>query len=136
MLRSRGRFLRITLTSFTLVRSQVAIQDWPGLLGQCYDHCQPGGASRLLKGAPASSATTTPSRKTSSTWKWLTEFRRLSPPPLGFDIAPRLPALLEEAGFRDVELTQKVVPLGTWPKDRTLKELGEVVPGFSFWKWH
>jgi hypothetical protein len=59
----------------------------------------------------------------SSTHKWLAEFRRLSAP-LGFDVTPRLPDMLREAGFEDVRLVQKVVPLGTWPKDPALKEIG------------
>ncbi len=32
--------------------------------------------------------------------------------------------MLEEAGFQEVELMQKVVPMGAWPRDKALKELG------------
>lgn len=58
-----------------------------------------------------------------ATHKWLTEFRRLSAP-LKFDIAPEIPGMLKEAGFEDVEFTQKIVPMGTWTKDPKLKEIG------------
>jgi hypothetical protein len=41
------------------------------------------------------------------------------------DIAPQLKAWLEEAGFEDVTETVYPVPLGPWPKDRKLKEIGK-----------
>ena len=58
-----------------------------------------------------------------ATHKWLMEFRRLSTP-MGFDIAPKLPDMLKEAGFEGADFVQKVVPMGTWPKDPKLKEVG------------
>ncbi len=101
-----------------------AIQDWPALLHQCYDHCTPGGKVEIAEGRANFFCDDDSLEESSSTFKWLTEFRRLSTP-LGFDIAPQLPKLLEEAGFTEVQLLQKVVPLGTWPKNAALKELGK-----------
>ncbi|WEW59053.1 hypothetical protein PRK78_004521 [Emydomyces testavorans] len=43
---------------------------------------------------------------------------------IDFDPIPRCPGLLRQAGFQDVELTEKVVPIGTWPKDKKLKTRG------------
>ncbi|KAK0711774.1 S-adenosyl-L-methionine-dependent methyltransferase [Lasiosphaeris hirsuta] len=100
-----------------------AIADWPALLRRCHKHLVPGGQLEVSEGRtdfwcddgslPADSATS----------KWLTEFRRLARP-LGFDISPKLPGMLKEAGFTDVEFRQRVVPCGTWPKDPALKEIG------------
>ncbi|KAK5655087.1 hypothetical protein OQA88_5986 [Cercophora sp. LCS_1] len=59
----------------------------------------------------------------SATYKWLSEFRRLSEP-LQFDVAPKLGGLLREAGFEDVEFDQRVIPLGPWPREKALKEVG------------
>ncbi|KAF5017816.1 hypothetical protein F66182_10230 [Fusarium sp. NRRL 66182] len=100
-----------------------AIQDWPALLTQCYHHCKPGGQVEISEGRANFFCDDASLRKDSATYKWLVEFRRLSSP-LGFDIAPKLPGMLKEAGFKDVGFVQKVVPMGTWPKDPKLKEIG------------
>lgn len=34
--------------------------------------------------------------------------------------------MLEDAGFEDVQFVQRRVPLGTWPRDPLLKEIGRV----------
>lgn len=53
------------------------------------------------------------------------EFTRLSRQVgYDFDIFPHLDGWLQNAGFSDVETTQKVLPVGTWPKDKGLKTLG------------
>lgn len=100
-----------------------AIQDWPALLRQCFEHCKPGGRVEIAEGRANFFCDDGSLTEETATHRWLTEFRRLSTP-LGFDIAPKLPDLLSQAGFEDTELTQKVVPLGTWPKDKELKEIG------------
>ncbi|KAK0390738.1 hypothetical protein NLU13_0241 [Sarocladium strictum] len=100
-----------------------AIQDWPGLLRQCYEHCKPGGAVEIVEGRANFFCDDGTLGEDTQTYKWLMEFRRLSGP-LGFDIAPSMPDLLRDAGFEDVQITQKVIPLGTWPKDKRLKEIG------------
>ncbi|KAL3962461.1 hypothetical protein ACCO45_003984 [Purpureocillium lilacinum] len=100
-----------------------AIKDWPGLLGQCFNHIKPGGRVEISEGRPNFWCDDDTLTEDTATYKWLTEFRRLSEP-LGFDIAPKLPEMLKNTGFQDVKFTQKIVPLGTWPKDPVLKELG------------
>jgi hypothetical protein len=105
-----------------------AIQDWPGLLEQCFNHCKPGGAIEIAEGRANFFCDDDSLGEDTQTFKWLTEFRRLSGP-LGFDIAPKMPDLLRGAGFENVEIVQKVVPLGTWPKDKHLKEVGKWFKG-------
>ncbi|KAK3331480.1 S-adenosyl-L-methionine-dependent methyltransferase [Apodospora peruviana] len=100
-----------------------AIQDWPSLLKSAYDHLKPGGFLEVAEGRADFWCDDDTLTEDLATWTWLTEFRRLSAP-LGFDIAPKLPALIESAGFVDVAQTEKVIPLGTWPKDKALKEVG------------
>ena len=100
-----------------------AIQDWPGLLKQCFAHCKPGGQLEISEGRPDFCCDDGSLTEDMSTFRWLTEFRRLSRP-LGFDISPLLPDMLRDVGFEDVQLMQRVVPLGTWPKDPALKEIG------------
>ncbi|KAK0728748.1 S-adenosyl-L-methionine-dependent methyltransferase [Lasiosphaeria miniovina] len=99
-----------------------AIRDWPALLSSCFEHCRPGGHVELVEGRPDFWCDDG-SLTDMATAKWLAEFRRLAAS-LDFDIAPKLPALLAGAGFVDVTTTQRVVPLGTSPKDAHLKEVG------------
>ncbi|KAH6892915.1 S-adenosyl-L-methionine-dependent methyltransferase [Thelonectria olida] len=101
-----------------------AIQDWPALIHECYTHCKPGGFVEISEGRANFFCDDDSLSKDSKTWEWLSEFRRLSGP-LGFDIAPKLPEMLKVEGFENVEFVQKHVPLGTWPKDPKLKEIGK-----------
>lgn len=112
--------------SFDLIHARTlagAIKDWPALLKQCHLHCRPGGRVEISEGRADFFCDDGTLPADTSTHRWLTEFRRLSAP-LGFDIALKLPGMLREVGFEDVELIQKAVPLGTWPRDRKLKEIG------------
>nr|XP_036577459.1 phosphoethanolamine N-methyltransferase (TAM domain methyltransferase) [Colletotrichum truncatum]KAF6784430.1 phosphoethanolamine N-methyltransferase (TAM domain methyltransferase) [Colletotrichum truncatum] len=100
-----------------------AVKDWPALLKQCYQHCKPGGKVEISEGRANFFCDDDTLKEDTATWKWLSEFRRLSAP-LGFDIVPALPEMLTAEGFERVNLIQKVVPMGTWPKGRELKEIG------------
>lgn len=93
------------------------------MIAQCFAHCKPGGSVEIAEGRANFWCDDDSLTEDMSTFRWLAEFRRLSEP-LGFDITPQLPQMLEEAGFEDVELTQRIVPMGTWPKDPALKEIG------------
>lgn len=37
---------------------------------------------------------------------------------------PRIEAWVKEAGFTNVQVVKNVLPLGPWPKDRSLKQVG------------
>ena len=43
---------------------------------------------------------------------------------IAIDIAPELSSLLTEAGFKDLRCEKPKLPLGWWPKDPRLKEIG------------
>ena len=100
-----------------------AIQDWPALLHQCFNHCKPGGQVEISEGRANFFCDDSTLQESMSTYRWLSEFRKLSGP-LGFDISPKLPGMLKSEGFQDVDMMQKIVPLGTWPRDPALKEVG------------
>ncbi|KAM0267816.1 hypothetical protein ACHAQH_010080, partial [Verticillium albo-atrum] len=89
-----------------------AIKDWPALLAQCHDHLVPGGQLEISEGRADFFCDDDTLTESSKTYQWLSEFRRLAKP-LGFDIAPELPKLLEDAGFEDVHIVQRRVPLGS-----------------------
>ena len=44
---------------------------------------------------------------------------------LDFDQIPQTRGWLQEAGFVDVEQVDRLIPVGTWPKNRQLKEIGK-----------
>ncbi|TQN65800.1 Secondary metabolism regulator LAE1 [Colletotrichum shisoi] len=100
-----------------------AVKDWPALLRQCYEHCRPGGRVEISEGRADFFCDDDTLGKDTATWQWLSEFRRLSAP-LGFDIAPALPDMLRAEGFEQVDTAQSVVPMGTWPRDKGLREIG------------
>ncbi|KAF5499591.1 Secondary metabolism regulator LAE1 [Colletotrichum fructicola] len=100
-----------------------AVQNWPALIHQCYEHVKPGGSIEISEGRANFFCEDGTLKGDSATWQWLSEFRKLSAP-LGFDIAPALPDMLKGEGFENVNYMQRVVPMGTWPKDRELKEIG------------
>lgn len=41
------------------------------------------------------------------------------------DVAPKVKGYMEKAGFVDVVVQKGIWPLGPWPKDKRLKELGK-----------
>ena len=41
-----------------------------------------------------------------------------------FDLFPEFESLLHDAFFSNVDMHQEICPIGTWPKDRRLKEIG------------
>ncbi|EFY92127.1 methyltransferase [Metarhizium acridum CQMa 102] len=95
-----------------------------GLLGQCFKYLEPGGKVEISEGRANFFCDDDSLPEDTATYRWLTEFRLPATPP-GYDIAPQIPDMLKDAGFVDVAYTQKVVPLGTWPKDPALKEVGQ-----------
>lgn len=42
-----------------------------------------------------------------------------------WDLVPDMPGLLQGASFENVQYTPYALPIGTWPKDPTLKEIGK-----------
>lgn len=53
------------------------------------------------------------------------EFHRISRGVgIEFDIFPQVTSLLQSAGFVNIEAHQEPTPIGTWPKDKRLKEIG------------
>lgn len=44
---------------------------------------------------------------------------------LQFDQMPYMADWVQNAGFRDVMITEKLIPIGRWPKNKRLKEIGQ-----------
>ncbi|KUJ20795.1 S-adenosyl-L-methionine-dependent methyltransferase [Mollisia scopiformis] len=103
------------------------IRDWPALLRRCYRHIKPGGKIEISEGRAnfyCDDGTMAPDSHTS---KWLTEFHKIGASiGLKLDFIEDIPMLLEEAGFEDASLMNRVVPVGSWPKNKALKRIGAV----------
>lgn len=104
-----------------------AMQDWPKLLSRVYENTKPGCYAEFQdwntllysqdKSLPPESA--------------LSRFHQLachSRRSQGFDPqpGPRLEEWMKDAGFVDVEVRKILLPLGPWPKDEHMKELGAI----------
>ncbi|KAF4838750.1 Secondary metabolism regulator LAE1 [Colletotrichum tropicale] len=100
-----------------------AVQNWPALIHQCYEHVKPGGSIEISEGRANFFCGDDTLKGDSATWQWLSEFRKLSAP-LVFGIAPALPHMLNGEGFENVNYMHRVVPMGISPKDGELKEIG------------
>jgi hypothetical protein len=37
---------------------------------------------------------------------------------------PHMAGWVKEGGFDEIQVTEKMIPIGTWPKDKRLKEVG------------
>jgi len=103
----------------------IAIKDWPRLLAQAYRALKPGGWIELqdMHFLTKSDDDTIPPDYQYD------EFLRLLNQGLGkfgFDIHALMnnPRWLAEAGFQGVEDRTVKVPIGTWPRDPTLKMVG------------
>lgn len=103
----------------------IAIKDWPKLVRQSNEHLQPGGYAEFIDldlewTSPDGSLT-----EDHASLKFNQEFRKASraanaePCP-----GPLLEGHLKDAGFEDVVAQKYVWPVGTWPADRHLKEVG------------
>lgn len=100
------------------------IADWPKLVEQCYENLNPGGIIELQD---ADCLAYSEDGTTKGTWleKWNIDFmnaaktsgRTLQP-------GPQLESWVRAAGFEDVHHEKIRVPLGTWPKDKKMKEVG------------
>ncbi|KAL2222088.1 UMTA methyltransferase family protein [Thermoascus aurantiacus ATCC 26904] len=87
-----------------------SIRDWPRLLRQCYEHLRPGGYLEVAEPSNimySEDDSIGPDNKVMEMMGYLNMAR-----------------WVEEAGFRVVQEQAFKMPMGTWPKDRRLKEIG------------
>ncbi|KAK5202948.1 hypothetical protein LTS03_009624 [Exophiala xenobiotica] len=102
-----------------------SIRDWPELLRQAYIHLKPGGRIELSEGRPHMCCDDNTYSEDSATYKWVSEFYRISRGAgLEFDMFPQYSDLLKNAGFVNVQTDEKPTPIGTWPKNKRLKQIG------------
>ncbi|KAK2873334.1 hypothetical protein FQN49_002430 [Arthroderma sp. PD_2] len=115
-------------SSFDLIHIRTlggSIPDWPYLMSQCYKRLKPGARIEISEARAHFCCDDGTFPETSKAKQWLNEFNRISHEcGREFDIFPNVAGWMRDAGFTEVEETEKVVPLGTWPKDKKLKTRG------------
>ena len=114
--------------SFDFVHARAlagAVRDWPRLLGQCRRATRAGGWCEVVDydaavhaaddGLPAGSAL----RTASARFIKALQDQGAEPSP-----GPRLEGWMKAAGFADVRATKIPLPVGAWPADARLREVG------------
>ncbi|KIV99165.1 hypothetical protein, variant [Verruconis gallopava] len=104
-----------------------SIRDWPKLMAQSFDNLKEGG---WVEFQDYDYAPRLPNGQVDESENWVTKWHKImmgtcegktgasaSPGPL-------LKKLVTEAGFEDVKEFVYQIPVGTWPKDPKLKEIG------------
>lgn len=102
-----------------------AIRDWPRLVSQCFEHTTPGGWVEFIDldlewRSPDGSLTSTSAAKHFNSI-FMKASREIGQEPCP---GPLLEGWLEDAGFKDVAAKRYVWPVGTWPIDKHLKDVG------------
>ncbi|RPA90693.1 S-adenosyl-L-methionine-dependent methyltransferase [Choiromyces venosus 120613-1] len=105
-------------------------EDWGMVLSRCYNHTAPGGYIEfqdydcILKSALG----TVPNGAVARYWRMVCDAAEST----GriFQVASTIEGLLKAAGFVDVTVRKELWPLGPWPKDERMKEIGRLTkPG-------
>ncbi|OTB03948.1 hypothetical protein M426DRAFT_59510 [Hypoxylon sp. CI-4A] len=105
----------------------MAIKDWDKLLKTSHEHLKPGGWIELqeIHHFPMSSNNSlTQDHPVSQYWKYVDEGLETLGVNFRFSDEGRIAALMRQCGY--VNVTEKVfhIPIGTWPKNKTLKSVG------------
>ncbi|CAZ85279.1 unnamed protein product [Tuber melanosporum] len=101
-------------------------QDWDMVIRRCYDHTAPGGYIEFqdYDGNLKSGLGTMPDNAVSRYWGVVSE--AASSTGRTFLVASTIEERIKAAGFVDVTVKKEMWPLGPWPKDERLKEIGRL----------
>ncbi|KAL1968401.1 hypothetical protein VTN77DRAFT_1930 [Rasamsonia byssochlamydoides] len=102
------------------------VKDWRWLIRQAYTHTKPNGYFEVVE-APVWVFSDDGSLKEDSPYMQYLKNLKEAGETTGrkVDISSELKPWMQEAGFEDVTEKVYVVPLGPWPKDPKLREIGK-----------
>jgi SAM-dependent methyltransferase len=115
-------------TPFDFIHSRyliAAIANWPKLVEQTFKHTKPGGYVEFLDSTMQLYSDDGSLPADSAINRWCSELIRgtallgREPQP-----GPLLEGWIRNAGFENVHVRKIKLPVGTWPKDKRLKEVG------------
>jgi len=102
-----------------------ALKDWPALVKRVFDFLEPGGYCEFyeldieIESVDGSLAPDSPLKKIDNMYMAASRDNGTDPTP-----GRSIEKWVKEAGFQDVVATKIPLPLGTWPKDKHMKEVG------------
>ncbi|KAL4760272.1 class I SAM-dependent methyltransferase [Aspergillus foveolatus] len=104
-----------------------AFSDWSSIYRQAFRHLVPGGYIEISDADPAADAVSFPNSG-DSYLNTLTSAMRSAAETTGYprDLCHLLPSVLTAAGFVDVRVIERTIPVGTWPNDPREKTLGKM----------
>ena len=113
---------------FDLIHSRYmagSIRNWPGLIGQCFENLSPGGWIEMIDFDIDYYSEDGSLTADHALRRWLTTSydaetktqRSLRP-------GKQLAQWIRDAGFENVQVVRTPLPLGRWPKDKKLKQIG------------
>ncbi|KAF2396922.1 S-adenosyl-L-methionine-dependent methyltransferase [Trichodelitschia bisporula] len=104
-----------------------AIRDWPKFVGQAYKYAKPGAWVEFMDFTMTFYTTHGAFRPGCAVDRWTEELKAAL---IDFGLEPepgsKLGGWVNDAGFQNVSVKKIALPVGLWPKDRTLKEVGTI----------
>jgi hypothetical protein len=112
---------------FVHVRNMVgSIRDWKGLFSEALEHLKPGGTIEVTDIRTRFECLDgTFEERGKSCKEWADTFHEIAGGMgMDFDPTPKVEGWLREVGFENLRVVERVIPVGSWPKNRRLKVLG------------
>lgn len=102
-----------------------AIQDWPALIKQAFQHVRPGGFIEFAEYEMDLYSDDGSFHSGLYLWKFYDLVKKAAKKHgREFNVTTKLKGMLEDAGFEDIHYETIKLPLGTWPADKKQKEKG------------
>lgn len=104
-----------------------AFQDWPGIYAQAFTHLKPGGYIEVADADPAGDTISFPEAE-SSQFRIYARALRTAAAEAGYprDLGHLREEVFSAAGFVDVRVLERTIPIGLWPEDVQEKTLGKM----------
>lgn len=112
---------------FVYIRTMAgSVTNWPELLQEAYKTLKPGGKREFVEIGLNWECLDGTFDPNGSCGTWTKNFHRIATEVLGMDFnpIPKIAGWLSDAGFEEVEEHDEIVPIGPWPRDRRLKDIG------------
>ncbi|KAJ5584049.1 uncharacterized protein N7459_003849 [Penicillium hispanicum] len=105
-----------------------AFQDWHTVYTQAFTHLKPGGYIEVSDVDPAADTISSPAADASSYLRIYAEALRAAAQETGYprDLHHLRPSALIDAGFTDVSVLERTIPVGLWPDDLHEKTIGKM----------
>lgn len=105
-----------------------SFDDWSAIYKQAFEHLNPGGYIEVADTDPAADTVTLPNSQNSSYFHIYTSAMRSAAEISGFprDLSHLQQSMLSAAGFVDVRVFERTIPIGLWPRDLHEKTLGKM----------